>query len=114
VASGPLEDRARELGKSVAADGVIFGTVSRFDERVGTDLGATEPASVSFDLNLLETATDHIVWHGEYAKTQEPLTSNLLQFWMFWEEGPRWLSARERARRGAAQLLDDLRQVMGY
>lgn len=114
VASGPLEERARELGKSVAADGVIFGTVTRFDERVGTDIGATEPASVTFDLSLLETATDKVVWHGEYAKTQEALSSNLLQFWMFWEEGPRWLSARELARIGAEQLLDEMREVMGY
>ena len=112
IASGPLLERARELGKAVGADGVIFGTVSRFDERVGTELGATEPASVSFDLNLLETTSDQVVWHGEYAKTQEPLTSNLLQFWMFWRSGPRWISARELARLGAEQLLEDMRSVM--
>jgi hypothetical protein len=112
IASGPLEERARELGKAVAADGVIFGTVSRFDERVGTDLGATEPASVTFDLNLLETASDKVVWHGEYAKTQEALSTNLLQFWMFWESGPRWISARELSRLGAEELLEDMRKAM--
>jgi hypothetical protein len=112
IAGGLLLDRARELGKAVASDGVIFGTVTRFDERVGTELGATSPASVSFDLNLLDTASDQIVWHGEYAKTQEALSSNLMQFWMFWESGPRWISARELARLGAQQLLDDMRGSM--
>lgn len=112
IASGALLERARELGKSVAADAVIFGTVTRFDERVGTELGATAPASVSFDLNLLEASSDKVVWHGEYSKTQEPLTSNLLQFWMFWEAGPRWMSARELARLGAEELLADMRGVM--
>jgi hypothetical protein len=112
IASGTLEDRARELGKAVASDGVIFGTVTRFDERVGTELGATTPASVHFELNLLETASDKIIWHGEYAKTQEALSSNLLQFWMFWENGPRWISARELARVGVQELLEDMRLAM--
>lgn len=108
---GSTEARARELGKAVSADGVIFGTVSRFDERVGTELGATEPASVAFDLALLETASDAVVWRGQFADTQEPLTSNLLQFWMFWESGPRWITARELSRIGAERLLDDMRQA---
>jgi hypothetical protein len=112
IATGALPDRALELGKAVGADGVIFGTVSRFDERIGTELGATEPASVSFDLNMLETASGKVVWHGEYSSTQEALSSNLLQFWMFWRSGPRWISARELARVGAEQLLDDMRSVM--
>ena len=112
IASGALLERARELGKSVAADGVLFGTVTRFDERVGTELGATEPASVSFDLNLLEAGSDQVVWRGEYSQTQEPLTSNLLQFWMFWESRPRWLTARELSRLGAEELLEDMREVL--
>jgi hypothetical protein len=105
--------RALALGKAVAADGVIFGTVSRFDERVGTEFGATQPASVAFDLALLETATDQIIWRGQFAQTQEPLTSNLLRFWTFWKSGPRWISARELSRLGVEQLIDDMRQTIG-
>src|SRR5512143_260353 len=45
IANAPsLEARAAELGKALSADAVIFGTVSRFDERVGTEYGATSPA----------------------------------------------------------------------
>jgi len=106
-----LLDKARALTKVVTTDGVLFGTVSRFEERVGTEFGATHPAAVTFDLSLLESASGEVVWHGEFAQRQEALTTNLLQFWMFWHSGPRWLTARELARLGVDRLLDDMRRT---
>jgi hypothetical protein len=107
-----LIDRARALSKAVTTDAVLFGTVSRFDERVGTRYGATSPASVAFDLALLETATGEIIWRGQFAETQEPLTSNVLQIWMFWRGGPRWLTARELTRLGVERLFNDMRKAV--
>src|SRR5262249_53923970 len=100
-----IRARALALGKVINAQGVIFGTVSRFRERVGTGLGVTRPASVAFDLNLLEVATGKVVWHGQFDETQQPLSSNLFTFWMFWEEGPHWFTARELAGLGVKRLM---------
>lgn len=107
-----LIDRARALSRAVATDAVLFGQVSRFEERIGTKYGATRPASVAFDLALLEAATGEVVWRGQFAQTQEPLTSNVLQLWMFWRGGPRWLTARELTRLGVERLFEDMSKTV--
>lgn len=108
-----LTARAVALGKEVAANGVIFGTVARFRERVGTELGATSPASVAFDLGLVDVASGEVLWQGSFAKTQEPLSSNLFNFWMFWRAGPHWFSARELAGLGVDKLLEEMTETVG-
>lgn len=102
-----LTDRALALGVAVAADAVIFGRVFRFRERVGDQFGATEPASVSFELGLLQVETGEVVWTGDFQQTQRSLSGNFRQFLTFWEKGPRWLRARELAGVGVEKLLKD-------
>jgi hypothetical protein len=108
-----LEDRALALGRAAEADGVIFGRVSQFRERIGTELGARSPAAVDFRLALVDVHTGEVVWHGRFAEVQEPLSSNLLNFWMFWKGGPRWLSAAQLSRIGVERLLKDMRKEIG-
>jgi len=99
-----LIDRAVAIGKEVGADGVIVGRLYRYQRRVGTEYGASQPASVWFELQLVAVNTGDVVWHGEFDQTQEPLSSNLLNWWMFWRAGPRWLSAGELAGLGVDEL----------
>jgi hypothetical protein len=108
-----LEARALLLGKAVGADAVIYGTVARFREREGSEAGARWGASVSFQLALLTVATAETVWHGEFDQTQQSLSANLFDWWMFWRGGPRWFSARELARLGVERLLEELAARMG-
>lgn len=108
-----LLDRAVALGKEVGAAGVIFGRVFRFRERVGTELGATRPASVSLELSLVSVPTGEVIWHGQFDRTQEPLTSNLFNIWMFWRAGPRWFTAHELAGLGVERLFEDMVRVVG-
>jgi len=105
-----LTQRALLLGKAVGADGVIYGTVSRYRERRGTELGARHPASVSFRLALLSVATEKTVWQESFDQTQQALSSNLFDWWMFWRAGPHWFSAEELTHLGVEKLLDNLRQ----
>ncbi len=99
-----LIDRAVAVGKEVGADGVIVGRLYRYQRRVGTEYGASEAASVWFELQLVAVSSGAVVWHGEFDHTQEPLSSNLLNWWMFWRAGPRWLSASELAGLGVDEL----------
>jgi len=107
-----LQARATALGKVVNAQGVIFGTVTRFRERVGTGLGVTRAASVAFDLNLVEVVTGKVVWRGQFNETQQPLSSNLFNFWMFWEAGPQWFTARELAGLGVRRLMEQMERTI--
>jgi hypothetical protein len=108
-----LVPRAVALGKEVRADAVIYGQVHRFRERVGTEYGATEPASVSFDLGLVDIESGKVLWEGSFNETQEPLSSNLLNWWMFWRAGPHWFTARELAGLGVEKLVDDMKDAIG-
>jgi hypothetical protein len=108
-----LVARAVALGKEVKADAVIYGEVHRFRERVGTEYGATEPASVAFDLGLVDVAKGTVLWKGSFSETQESLSSNLLNWWMFWRAGPHWFTARELADLGVEKLVDDMKDAIG-
>jgi hypothetical protein len=110
VHGATLEERALQLGKALQADGVIYGAVWRFRDRVGSEYGARYPASVAFQLNLIEVASGKRLWQGEFDQTQQPLSSNLLDWWMFWRAGPRWFTGAELARLGIEQLLGYLQQ----
>jgi hypothetical protein len=97
-------DRAVALGKALGAEAVLVGRVTRFRERVGTAYGASQGASVGVEMGLVSVAAGELVWQGEFEDTQEALSSNLFDWWMFWDAGPRWLTAAELAGLGVEQL----------
>jgi hypothetical protein len=104
--------RAEIVGKEVHADAVIYGSVHRFRERVGTEYGATAPASVSFDLGLIDVASGKVLWQGSFNETQESLSANLFNWWMFWRAGPHWFSARELAGLGVEKLIGEMKRAV--
>jgi hypothetical protein len=110
---GDLASRARALGKEVGADAVLFGTVSRYVERVGAAYGARHPASVAFTLSLISVASGKILWTGSFDQTQKPLSTDLFNWWQFWRGGPRWFTAQEFTRLGVEHLLRDLAKRPG-
>lgn len=107
-ASDDLGVRAYKMGKAVNADSVLFGTVSRFDERVGSDLGVARPAAVSISLKMISVAKRKIVWKSEFNEEQQSLSQNLFNFWQFWKGGARWFTAREFATMGVERMIEDL------
>jgi hypothetical protein len=107
--TGSLESQARDLGKAVGADAVLYGTVFRFAERVGSQYGAQRPARVGFRLRLASVATGKILWEDSFDQTQEPLSSNLFNWWMFWQAGPKWFTAQEFSRIAVQRVLDNLK-----
>jgi len=107
----PLDDpgvRAFKLGKAVGADAVLFGSVSQYRERVGSEYGASQPAAVAITLKLLALGSKKVIWRGEFNEAQSSLSENLLNYWQFWRGGPKWFTAREYARLGVEKLLEDL------
>lgn len=106
------EKRAAALAKAVKADAVIFGTVWRYVEREGPADNAERPASVAFTLRLLVAASGEVVWEETFDKTQETLSSNFLEWAMFWEESPHWLSAAELTHEGVEPMIGHLRGTL--
>ncbi len=104
-----IEQTALKLGREVSADGVLYGTVDTYKERVGWDYAAQSPAAVAFSLHLLDVATGAEVWSAKFAKAQKALTENLFNFFNFVQHRARWVKAHEIAQEGVRQAVKDLR-----
>ncbi len=105
-------DRAVALGAAVGAEAVIIGRVQRFEERVGTAYGASRGAAVAFEIGLVSVADREVVWRGSFEDEQQELSANILDAWMFWSAGPRWLSASELAGLGVDRLWEELTDTL--
>jgi hypothetical protein len=103
-----LDENALKLGHDVSADGVLYGTVERYKERVGADYAAASPASVSFSLKFVDLKSKQVVWTANFAKSQAALSQNLFDLANFVQRSGRWVRAHEIAAEGAKEAVADL------
>jgi hypothetical protein len=100
------------LGRKVAADGVIYGVVNRYRERVGFDYAAQSPAAVAFVLNFVDENTKQVVWTAKFAREQKALSQNILDLPNFVSHGARWVRAHDIAVEGINGALDNLQSKL--
>ena len=105
---GNLDANALRLGHDVSADGVIYGTVEKYQERVGMDYSAASPASVAFSLKFVDMKSRQIVWTAKFAKSQAALSQNLFDLANFVQRSGRWVRAHEIAQEGVKEAVADL------
>ena len=94
-----------KVGKNFQADALIMGRVYRYQERIGTKLAADTPASVAFDVLLLEADSGRLLWEGHFKETQKSLSENLYNFRKFFKRGGKWLTAAELTDIGVEEVL---------
>jgi hypothetical protein len=100
---------ALNLGKAVGADGVFFGTIDTYRERIGIDYSAARPAAVGFTLNFLYVPLNQVVWTARFSKEQRALSENLFALPDFIRNYGRWVRAHEIAEQGIKEAINDLR-----
>ncbi len=100
-----LTEQARRLGKELSVATVLAGRVNTFVGRVGGAYGIERPASVGFDLFLVNVKDGVILWKGSYYETQKSLFSDITSFPLFLKRGARWQTATELAMYGSEQVL---------
>lgn len=103
-----IEQNAIALGHNVAADGVLFGEIENYKERVGSDYAAASPASVAFTLHLMDIKTGQVIWSARFSKSQAALTENVFDLASFIQNSGRWVRAHEIAEQGVDQAVDNL------
>jgi hypothetical protein len=92
-------------GKRAEADAVLIGHIFRFQERKGNRASVESPASVAFDLHLIDVVSGQIVWTGHFDETQRPLSENLLELGSFIKRGASWITAEELAQGGLENIV---------
>jgi hypothetical protein len=103
---------AQAVAREFGATSALFGTIYRYQERRGGDLGATRPASVGIELVLRVAPGARQLWTARFDHTQAALSENALVAPRYPGGGSRWLTAEELARWGldtAAKRLAELR-----
>lgn len=93
-----LSDRniAVKAGLSLDVDAVVLGYIYRFSQRVGTRYSAEFPASVAFDIYLIDVE-GRILWRGYFDETQRPLSEDLFKLGTFLKRKGSWITAKEMA-----------------
>lgn len=94
-----------QLGKTLNMNFIFIGFVFRFEERIGSHIGAEKPASVGFDVHLIRLRDEKIVWTGKFDETQRPLSENVLKIGSFFRRKASWLTAEELSSVGMDEML---------
>jgi len=108
----PTAEEARAVGKLLTVDAVVRGQVTAFEERIGNELAAEQPARVDFAMELIRVPGDDVVWQGEYAEQQQALSDNFWNLGGFLHAGAKWVRARELAAIGAEQIAARLHDTL--
>ena len=94
-----------QLGRTLNMDFIFIGVLFRFEERIGSSIGAEKPASVGFDVHLIRLRDEKMVWKGKFDETQRPLSENLLKIGSFVRRKASWLTAEELSSVGMDEML---------
>ncbi len=103
-----MDQNALDLGRKLSADGVLYGSVHRYRERVGYDYAAQSPAAIAFTVNFVDEKSKQIVWTGNFAKEQKALSENVLDLPTFIANSGRWVRAHDLAAEGSEASIDNL------
>jgi hypothetical protein len=107
-----LDQNALAFGHKVAADGVIYGAVNRYRERVGFDYAAQSAAAVAFVLKFVDENSKQVVWTAKFAREQKALSQNILDLPNFVSHGARWVRAHDIAVEGINGAIDNLQSKL--
>jgi hypothetical protein len=96
-----------KTARALDADVVLTGHVYRSVERVGERYSIDTPASVLFDVDLVNADDGRLLWSSYFKETQKALLDNLLEVDKFFKRGAAWISAEELAAFGMKDVLKD-------
>jgi len=95
----------KAAGGELDADAIVVGYLYRWRERRGYDYSVEKPASVFFEIQVYRIQDGKVVWKGVFDKTQPSLMENVLGASYFVKDRGRWLTAKELAGEGMADIL---------
>ena len=100
----PLGSTLKRVGQELKTDFIAAGFVYRYVERVGYPFSSERPASVAYEIHLLETLNGDDIWRGFFDRTQKSLMEDVLQISSFFRGGGKWLTAHQLAEQGMDEI----------
>ncbi len=100
----PLLDVLKKVGEETGADILAVGYIYRYTERVGYDYSVKQPASVAYEIYMINPSDKSIIWRGIFDKTQKSLMEDLFQVSSFFRGGGKWLTAEQLSKQGMDEI----------
>ncbi|MBN1474434.1 MAG: hypothetical protein JW914_07455 [Syntrophaceae bacterium] len=100
----PLLDVLKKVGEETGADILAVGYIYRYTERVGYDYSVKQPASVAYEIYMVNPSDKSIIWRGIFDKTQKSLMEDLFQISSFFRGGGKWLTAEQLSKQGMDEI----------
>lgn len=97
------EANGAAIARRLKADAALIGKVLVFQERVGSRMGASPPASVGFEVKAV-AADGQVLWVGNYYERQRPMTEDLMGFL---QHGAGFVTADELVHYGVEAMLKE-------
>ncbi len=104
-AANDLGVAARVAAEEFEATALLLGHVSRYRDRAGRSVSASQTASVAFQLTLRSAPTGRVLWRGGFNETQRPLSQGPARASRLPGGGMRWLTAAELADWGVKETV---------
>jgi len=92
---GGRVEQVTAIGKATGCGAVLETSISRYRQRVGTDMSAEIPASAAFSMELIGVKSATVLWSTSFDETQKALFDNILTFAQAEKRGFKWLSVEE-------------------
>ncbi len=93
------------ISQATGCNGVMETTLVRYQQRVGSTMSATVPASVAFSMELVEGESGTGVWSASFNETQQALTDNIFSFKKAESRHFQWISVEQLVRDGVKSRL---------
>ena len=104
--TGNRRDLARVVAEKMDSDGMLVFTLERYRQRVGSELSATDPASLSFNFRLFKVPEIRMICSGRFDETQRSLSENILDFSQARKRGFKWITAEDMAEKAVKDRFD--------
>lgn len=100
----PLLDVLKKVGDELGADILAVGYIYRYTERVGYDYSTERPASVAFEIYMINPVDGSVIWRGVFDKTQKSLMEDVFQVSSFFRGRGKWLTADQLSKQGMDEI----------
>lgn len=97
----------RDIGAATGCEGVLETTVSRYRQRVGSEMSVDVPASAAFSMVLVGVKSGVVIWSTSFDEEQKALLDDLFSFHKAERRGFKWLSVEDLVRESVKLRLAD-------
>ena len=97
--------QVRDIGNATGCGAVLETSLSRYRERVGSNMSVETPASVAFSMDLVGVESGNVLWSTSFDESQKALFEDIFSFDKAQKRGFKWLTVQELSRDGLKSRL---------